>query len=147
MAQFLLQTLPLFYCVNMKKLILLSVVTLLSAGLLRAQDSTRDVFSPISKYFGSGDYESLSVWFADNLELEVLGAVNNCTRSQAKLIMKDFFTKYTPKSFEIIHKSGKYPMKYAVGVLNAGGEHFRIILYVKITAETSYIEQVKVERA
>lgn len=131
---------------NMQKILLLSIVSLLSAGLAPAQDTSRDVFTPISKYISAGDYESLSVWFADNLELEVLGAVSNCTRSQAKLIMKDFFTKYTPKEFSIIHKSGKSPMKYAVGVLNAGGEHFRIILYVKITTKTSYIEQVKVER-
>jgi len=130
----------------MKKIILLSVITLLSTGLLQAQDSSRDVFSPIGKYIGSGDYESLSVWFADNLELEMLGAVNNCTRSQAKLIMKDFFAKNTPKEFTIIHKSGKSPMKYAIGVLNAGGELFRITLYVKIAPETNYIEQVKVER-
>ena len=131
----------------MKKIIFLSVAILLSVTALRAQDSSRDVFTPISKYIGEGDYESLSVWFADNLELEVLGAVSNCTRSQAKLIMKDFFTRFTPKSFSIIHKSGKSPMKYAIGVLSAGGENFRIILYVKTTERTSFIEQVKVDRA
>ena len=131
----------------MKKIIFLSVAILLSVTALMAQDSSRDVFTPISKYIGEGDYESLSVWFADNLELEVLGAVSNCTRSQAKLIMKDFFTRYTPKSFSIIHKSGKSPMKYAIGVLSAGGENFRIILYVKTTERTSFIEQVKVDRA
>lgn len=130
----------------MKKILLLSIASLLALGISNAQDKSQDVFTPISKYIAAGDYESLSVWFADNLELDILGAVNNCTRSQAKLIMKDFFAKYTPKSFKIIHKSGKAPMKYAVGALDAGGEHFRIILYVKTTAQTSYIEQVKVER-
>lgn len=130
----------------MYKILLLSLVALLSGGQAPEQDTSRDVFTPISKYIGSGDYESLSVWFADNLELEVLGAVSNCTRSQAKLIMKDFFAKYTPKEFSILHKSGKSPMKYAIGILDAGGEHFRVILYVKITTEVNYIEQIKVER-
>ena len=37
-------------------------------------------------------------------------------------------------------------MKYAVGSLIAGGEHFRVILYVKTSDEKSYIEQLKVER-
>ena len=132
----------------MKKLYWVATLLLafLFAGPSDAQDSGQDVFTPIGKYIQSGDCDKLSAWFADNLELDMLGAVNNCTRNQAKLIMKNFFTSYTPKKFTIIHKSGKAPMKYAVGSLNAGGERFRVILYVKTTGEKSYIEQLKVER-
>jgi len=122
------------------------LLVFLTAGPSTAQDTTQDVFTPIGKYIQSGDYEKLSAWFADNLELDMLGAVNNCTRNQAKLIMKNFFTRYTPKKFTILHKSGKAPMKYAVGSLSAGGERFRVILYVKTTDAESHIEQLKVER-
>lgn len=112
----------------------------------QAQESGQDVFTPIGKYLQSGDYDKLSAWFADNLELDMLGAINNCTRNQAKLIMKNFFANYTPKKFNVIHKSGKAPMKYAVGSLSAGGERFRVILYVKTTNAESHIEHLKVER-
>lgn len=122
------------------------LLTLLAAGPSTAQESGQDVFTPIGKYLQSGDYDKLSAWFADNLELDMLGAVNNCTRNQARLIMKNFFAHYTPKKFSVIHKSGKAPMKYAVGSLSAGGERFRVILYVKTTDTTSHIEQLKVER-
>ncbi len=130
----------------MKKLLLSFSIILLSAGLLSAQDKDQDVFTPIGKYINAGDYEKLSVWFADSIELDILGAINNCTRNQAKLIMKNFFNNYTPKKFTVIHKSGKSPMKYAVGKLDAGGENFRIILYVKSTETDNCIEQIKVER-
>ena len=130
----------------MKKFLAAAVLLLSTVWFSQAQDKNQDMFSPISKYFQSGDYESLSAWFADNLELEILGSVNNCTRNQAKLIMKNFFTKYTPKKFVIIHKSGKAPMKYAVGNLTAGGEEFRVILFVKSTTENSYIEQIRISR-
>jgi len=132
----------------MKKIYWLAsiLLTFLFAGPSTAQEGSQDVFTPIGKYLQAGDYEKLSAWFADNLELDMLGAVNNCTRNQAKLIMKNFFTNYTPKKFTIIHKSGKAPMKYAVGSLSAGGERFRVILYVKTSDEKSYIEQLKVER-
>ena len=118
----------------------------LTAGPSTAQENAQDVFTPIGKYIQAGDYDKLSAWFADNLELDMLGAVNNCTRNQAKLIMKNFFSTYTPKKFTIIHKSGKAPMKYAVVSLSAGGERFRLILYVKTTDAGSHIEQLKVER-
>ncbi len=132
----------------MKKIIWIAsaLLLLLTAGPSTAQGNSQDVFTPIGKYMQAGDYEKLSAWFADNLELDMLGTVGTCTRNQAKLIMKNFYARYTPKKFSIIHKSGKAPMKYAVGTLNAGGERFRVILYVKSTDTESHIEQLKVER-
>ncbi len=106
----------------------------------------QDFFTPISKYFQAGDYNSLSAWFADNLELDLLGSNSNCSRNQARRIMKDFFADYTPKSFEIVHKSGKAPMRYAIGVLHAGGETFQVTLYVRTGEGKSAIQQLKIER-
>ena len=143
----------------MKKILLLAMFVIFSLTapaqsmqFMRTSQSNvqsnteQDVFTPIGKYIQSGDYEKLSAWFADNLELNILGAINNCTRNQARLIIKNFFTNYTPKKFTIIHKSGKAPMKYAVGSLTAGGEKFRVILYVKTTDGVNSIQQLKAER-
>lgn len=131
----------------MKKILLVLFLSLFTINAANAQgNGQQDAFTPISKYMQSGDYEKLSAWFADNLELDILGSINDCTRNQAKMIMKNFFSKYTPKKFNIIHKSGKAPMKYAVGTLTAGGETFRVILYVKTSDEGSYLEQLKVEQ-
>jgi len=131
----------------MKKIVFLAFTLFLSVLPSTAQDKSQDVFTPITKYIEKGDYDKLSAWFAENLELDILGAINNCTRTQAKLIMKNFFTSYTPKDFTIIHKSGASAMKYAVGTLSAGGEKFRIILYVKNNDEgRSHVQQLKIER-
>ncbi|MBE6225639.1 MAG: DUF4783 domain-containing protein [Bacteroidales bacterium] len=125
--------------------ILVSFVLLAFTGL-RAQQ-TQDVFVPIGKYIQQGDSESLSAWFANNLELDILGKTNDCSKVQATQIMKDFFVTYTPKSFTIIHKSGKAPMKYAIGNLNAGGETFRVTLFVKTQKESgNQIQQLRIER-
>lgn len=125
--------------------ILVSFVLLTFTGLKAQQ--TQDVFVPIGKYIQQGDSESLSAWFANNLELDILGKTNDCSKVQATQIMKDFFVTYTPKSFTIIHKSGKAPMKYAIGNLNAGGETFRVTLFVKTQKESgNQIQQLRIER-
>ena len=94
-----------------------------------------------------GDCDKLSAWFASNLELDILGNVNNCSKTQATQIIKDFFVTYTPKSFAIIHKSGRAPMKYAIGNLSAGGESFRVTLFVKIQEKGgNQIQQLRIER-
>ena len=73
--------------------------------------SSHDVFVPISKYLRQGNTEKLSAWFAKNLELDILGNSNDCSKVQATQIIKEFFTTYPPKNFVIIHKSGQAPLK------------------------------------
>lgn len=108
--------------------------------------NNNDVFTPIGKYIEAGDAEKLAAWFADNLELDIAGSVNSCTRSQAKLIMKNFFTNNTPKKFNIIHKSGRPPMSYAVGSLSAGADKFRVIIYVRTDDGKNSIQQLRIEK-
>ena len=105
-----------------------------------------DVFTSIGKYIESGDSDKLAAWFADNLELDVTGSVNSCTRSQAKLIMKNFFSNNTPKKFTIIHKSGRPPMSYAVGSLSAGADKYRVIIYVRSEDGKNSIQQMRIEK-
>ena len=111
----------------------------------QSQSST-DVFTSIGKYIEAGDSEKLSAWFADNLELDITGSVNSCTRSQAKLIMRNFFNNNTPKKFSIIHKSGRPPMSYAVGSLSAGADKFRVIIYVRTDEGKNSIQQLRIEK-
>jgi len=112
----------------------------------QSQQNSNDVFTSIGKYIEAGDAEKLSAWFADNLELDITGSVNSCTRSQAKLIMKNFFNNNTPKKFSIIHKSGRPPMSYAVGSLSAGAEKFRVIIYVKTEDGKNSVQQLRIEK-
>ncbi len=111
-----------------------------------SQEKEQDVFIPISKYIESGDAESLSAWFASNLDMNVLGCDKSCSRKQAQQILKSFFLNYTPKAFEVVHKSGTYPLKYAIGVLNGGGEKFKIVIFVKTSEDGNFIQQFKIEK-
>lgn len=122
------------------------LLTFLCTTLVPASAQDQDVFVPIGKYIQQGNPEKLSAWFASNLELDILGAVNDCSKVQASQIMKEFFITYTPKSFSIIHKSGRPPMKYAIGTLNAGGEKFRITLFVRTNETGNQIQQLRIER-
>ena len=108
------------------------------------ENNTNDVFTPISKYIEKGDARSLSAWFADNFELSILDNQNDCSRSQGKLIMKEFFLKYKPHKFEIVHKTESSSMKYALGILSAGGQSFMVTILVKTHSKGNYIHHIKV---
>ena len=111
-----------------------------------AQNRSYDVFIPIAKYMRKGDAERLSAWFADNLEITILSTTNDSSRNQARQIMKAFFNTYTPRSFTIDHKAGRSNMKYALGLLSAGGENFIVTIFVSCKENTYEIQQLKIER-
>jgi hypothetical protein len=128
----------------MKKLLLIISFSIFSLFSLNAQSG--DVFTPIGKYIQAGDAEKLSAWFANNLEVDILGSANDCSKTQATQIIKDFFIKNAPKSFSIIHKSGKSPLTYAIGNLNAGNKKFRVTIFVKTKDGQNKIQHIKIEQ-
>ena len=122
------------------------VLALTTCLCLRAQNEGNDMFVPISKYLAQGNAESLSAWFADNLEISVVSTLRNSSKSQAKQILKSFFENYTPRSFDISHIAGRPNMKYALGTLNAGGETFNVTIFASVKEGECKIQQLKIER-
>jgi len=123
--------------------LIMVLIPLVSSSSVHFNDQC-DVFVPISKYIRQGNAENLSAWFAENLEINLLGNVNECSRNQACQIMKDFFNNNNPKQFNIMHKSGRAPMKYAIGLLEAGGNKYRVTIFVKTSTEGNYIQQIRI---
>ena len=128
------------------KIITLSVGLFLTlAGVSRAQNGEYDVFVPISKYISRGDWESLSAWFADNLDISIGSGSNNCSKSQARQIVRSFFENNQPRSFSTSHTAGKNNMKYAIGTLKTGGETFLVTVFVNIDGTGYKIQHLKIE--
>ena len=93
-----------------------------------------------------GDSESLSAWFADNLEVTIMSTTTDSSKNQAKQILKSFFATHTPRSFEINHTASRSNSKYALGYLNAGGELFEVTIFVSKCKDSYKIQQLKIDR-
>ena len=128
------------------RILILAVGLILASGAVsRAQNGEYDVFVPISKYISQGESESLSAWFADNLDISIGPSSNNCSKSQARQIVKSFFETNPPRSFSISHTAGKNNMKYAIGTLKTGGETFLVTIFVNIEGSGYRIQHLKIE--
>ena len=126
---------------SLARIVIAFAAVLVSVSSNAGSDSY-DVFVPISKYLALGDVESLSSWFADNLEISIMST----TKNQAKQILKTFFDSHTPRSFEINHTASSSNSKYALGSLNAGGELFEVTIFVSNTKGRYKIQQLKIDR-
>ena len=105
------------------------------------------VFSSITKYLAAGDEAALSSWFADNLDVTVLSTSRNCSKKQAREILRSFFASNTPRSFQVSHRASEANKKYLIGLLNAGGELFQVTIYATSTGQETYrIQQLSISR-
>ncbi len=136
---------------NVKKIILPALLSVIcyawaSAQTQQTRSASYNVFNPITKYIRMGDVEKLSAWFSDNLEITVLQGTNDASKSQAKQILKSFFDTYKPSSFNIEHTVGRETMKYALGSMKAGGDIFRVTIFVSLEGSNYLIQQIKIEK-
>ena len=66
---------------KIKALIITILVAFVAGGGATAQTPGKgDVFVPISKYISQGDVQSLSAWFADNLEISIISSTHDTSK-------------------------------------------------------------------
>lgn len=133
----------------MKRLVyIIAAILCLSANLQASQTGSNDVFIPIAKYMAAGDAESLSAWFAPSLEMVILNSMPaDCSKAQAKQIMKAFFKRYVPSDVTIDHQAGKGNLMYALAKMKTSEEVFTVTIFVSYNTAKGYqIQQLKIER-
>ena len=113
----------------------------------QSADGEFSVFTSITKYLAAGDAASLSSWFADNLDVTVISSTRNCSKAQARQILRNFFDTHTPRSFTATHKASEANKKSMIGLLNAGGELFQVTIYATSSAGGTYkIQELSISR-
>ena len=94
----------------------------------------------------TGNSKVLSGYFNDNVELVVLDNDNVYSKAQAKQIVANFFDRFTPESFNVIHQGGKDDSKYVIGNLKTNNGNFRIYFLLKKNNDKDYIHQLRIEK-
>src|SRR4051812_24609937 len=73
----------------------------------------------------TGNASEVSRFFDNTVELNMPGKSNSYSKSQAELVLKDFFNSNGVKSFEIIHKGENSGSQYCIGTLVTKSGSFR----------------------
>ncbi len=99
----------------------------------------------ISKSINEGDCKELARFFNNNIELMILDNEDVYSKSQAELIMKDFFSKYPPAEFVIVHEGGRETSRYAIGRLVTEKTVFRLYFLLQKLEDNFFIHQMRIE--
>jgi len=123
-------------------LIFLVMLFALSGNKLQAQQ----VPDKLVQAFQNGDADALAPHFNERFQLILLGVDHRISKSQAKEIMRDFFKKYPPATFEIMFKGDKKDSNFAVGRLKTKAEIFRVNLFFKKVGGQNLLHLLEIEK-
>jgi hypothetical protein len=91
-----------------------------------------EVLNNVKAAIKAGSSKELVKNFNSMVELNFEGTKSNYSRSQAELVMKEFFKKYPPQNFQYIHQgSSKEGLTYVIGKYNYESGSFRVWILVK----------------
>ncbi len=99
----------------------------------------------IANALRSGDARSVSRFFGNTIDLTIVSQEEVFSKVQAEQVLKEFFTKNTPRSFTLIHKGeSKEGARYAIGtMITAQGSTYRTYFYIKQQGSSAVIQELR----
>ena len=104
-----------------------------------------DLPSGIINSLKTGNSKELSKYFNTNIDLTIKEKQDIYSKTQAEIILKEFFSKNVPTNFTVIHQGGKEGSQYVIGNLATSTGTFRITLALKSQDNTLLIQQLRIE--
>lgn len=125
---------------NIKSLFL-SLFLIVSISL-SAQD-----FTGIGNALQSGSASSLSKYFDGNVEVTIIYTGAVYSKSQAEMVIKNFFTTNSPKAYKVVHNGDSGSgAKFQIGELQTSGGTYRTYVYAKDKNGTYLIQEIRIEK-
>ena len=126
------------------KRILLRALTVLSLALLApAVHAQTDPFAAVRSALQNGSSRAVSQYFGGTVEIGFDGEKQSYSATQAEFVLKDFFAKSSPATFELIHQgSSKEGVKYAIGRYAGKGGSYRVFIKLKPVQGGQQIDEI-----
>ena len=119
--------------------------TLLVVGTLI---SSFTLFSSIDEVIGAmkaGNSSEVARFFDNTVEINMPEKSNSYSRSQAELVLKDFFTVNSVKNFEVLHKGENSGSQYCIGTLVTRNGSFRTTIFMKQKGDKQLLQEITFE--
>lgn len=114
-----------------------------SISVYSESNAQSEVINNIRTALKSGSSKELVKAFNTIVELNFEGEKSNYSRSQAELVLKEFFKKYPPTDFQFIHKgASKQGLTYVIGKYTFENGSFRIWILIKKIEENYLVDSI-----
>jgi hypothetical protein len=93
----------------------------------------------------TGNASQLSKYFDNRIDLSLPGKSDNYSKSQAEMILKDFFANNTVKNFVVKHKGEQNGSQFCIGLLQTKNGNFRTKFFMKQKGDQQVVQELGFE--
>ena len=93
----------------------------------------------------TGNAAQIARYFDNTVEITMPEKGSSFSKSQAEIVLKDFFANNPVKSFEIIHKGENAGSQYCIGTLITKNGSFRTTIFMKQKGNAQLLQELRFE--
>ncbi|WP_291784243.1 DUF4783 domain-containing protein [Cecembia sp.] len=116
----------------MKKFLYIGLILFILFSLTEAKSTflrSENVKEDILHVFQSGSSKELARFFENGVDININGNQGDYSRNQAELVMRDFFKKYPPVDFQLLHEGkNAEQIVYYIGVYKSEDISFKVFI-------------------
>lgn len=94
----------------------------------------------------SGNASQLSKYFDSRVDISLPEKTDNYSRTQAEMVIKDFFNNNGVRNFELKYKSEKAGSNYCLGTLQTRSGNYRTTLFMKQKGDKQYLHDLSFQK-
>jgi hypothetical protein len=94
----------------------------------------------------TGSVEKLSKHFDNMIDVTVPGKTNSFSKTQAEMILKDFFSLNKVKNFELQHSGSNSSSNFIIGTLTTANGNYRTTVYMRMRGDKQMIQGIEFEQ-
>lgn len=93
----------------------------------------------------TGNVSAVAAFFDNTVEITLPDKGNSYSKTQAELVLKDFFANNPVKGFEVIHKGQNAGYQYCIGTLITKNGNFRTTIQMKQKKNVQVLQELRFE--
>ena len=128
---------------NLYKRILFTVTVLLAlSGAVKAQSAQEDVTNGVR----TGNVALIAPYFDNVVPITMNNTLSTYSRTQAEMILKDFFTRNMPKELMVANSGTSNNAKFVIGELMTTTGKYSVYILLKEKEHVFYLQELRLNK-
>jgi hypothetical protein len=119
--------------------------TILSLGVILSSFTIFSSIDEVITAMKTGNAADVARYFDNTVEINMPGKSNGYSKSQAELVLKDFFTSNGVKGFDVIHKGENSGSQFCIGTLSTKNGNYRTTIFMKQRGDKQVLQTITFE--
>jgi len=119
--------------------------TLIATGIVLASFTLISGLDDVVNALKTGNTAQIVKYFDNTIEISLPDKSNSYSKSQAELVLKDFFSANPVKGFNVMHRGENGGSQFCIGTLVTGNGSFRTTVFMKQKGDKQLLQEIRFE--